>query len=63
MSKTEPNPGSAEAVANGCTCPVIDNRGGKGVPAGKDRAPLFWYNISCPVHGDAQLCTAYETAP
>lgn len=28
--KREPNPGSDEAIASGCTCPVIDNGHGRG---------------------------------
>jgi hypothetical protein len=45
---TAPNPGSTDAVAHGCTCPVIDNNHGKGVPS-KD-GPLFWITEGCPVH-------------
>lgn len=44
-----PNPGSWEALAKGCTCPVIDNHRGHGVPDGKG-ARLFWYTVGCPVH-------------
>jgi len=42
-----PTPGSPEAVAKGCTCPVIDNRYGKGVRS--DRAE-YWVNGGCPLH-------------
>ena len=52
---TKPNPGSPEAVAAGCTCPVIDNHHGKGVPAGKNGAPMFWHSERCPMHGRAAL--------
>lgn len=53
MSKPEePNPGSPEAIAKGCTYPVIDNHYGKGVPYGKDGTPLFWHSAKCPLHGD-----------
>jgi hypothetical protein len=44
----EPNPGSKEAIARGCTCPVIDNHHGKGIPS-KD-GPVFWYTVGCPIH-------------
>lgn len=44
----KPNPGSSEAVKQGCKCPVIDNRYGKGVRDGRDE---FWINGSCPLHG------------
>lgn len=42
-----PNPGSDEAVALGCTCPVLDN--GRGGGAWGDPG-LFWYSAGCPVH-------------
>ena len=41
-----PNPGSDEAIAQGCVCPVLDNAHGKGTGDG-----LFWVNEDCPVHG------------
>lgn len=46
-----PNPGSREAAAAGCTCPVIDNHHGKGFPApwgGPEK--LFVFAAGCPVH-------------
>lgn len=43
-----PNPCSPEAVRNGCTCPVLDNRGGKGVRNDRDE---FWIACQCPLHG------------
>jgi|WetSurMetagenome_2_1015567.scaffolds.fasta_scaffold400137_3 hypothetical protein len=44
-----PNPGSDEAIEQGCACPVLDNHHGKGVSLiGK---PLFWVNEECPLHG------------
>ena len=43
-----PNPGSAEAVAAGCICAVIDNHRGRGIPT-KD-GPTFWITEGCPVH-------------
>jgi hypothetical protein len=43
-----PTPGSPEAVAEGCKCPVIDNRYGRGVRDGSDE---FWFNLTCPLHG------------
>jgi len=46
-----PNPGSPEAIALGCICPVIDNGHGKGsgylLP---DGSPEFWYRTDCTVH-------------
>lgn len=41
-----PKPGSDEAVALGCTCPVLDNGRGKGRADGN-----FWVNGDCPLHG------------
>jgi hypothetical protein len=41
-------PGSDEAVKDGCTCPVIDNGRGRGVP-GPD-GPHFWISWDCPIH-------------
>ena len=40
-----PTPGSPEAVAQGCTCPVMDNGHGAG------RGGLFWTSGDCPLHG------------
>ena len=45
------NPGSPKAVAQGCTCPVMDNAHGQG--AGWPAAPgstTFWYTVGCPLH-------------
>lgn len=44
------NPGSDEAVQAGCTCPVIDNHYGKGVPS-VENLRVFWMNSECPIHG------------
>lgn len=44
---SRPNPGSAEAVAAGCTCPVIDNGRGRGSTYG---AGMFWITDGCPLH-------------
>jgi hypothetical protein len=43
-----PNPGSKEAIAIGCSCPVLDNNKGSGVPAGED--VYFWVRTDCPIH-------------
>ncbi len=46
---SEPRPGSSEAVARDCKCPVIDNHHGLGY--GGDGARFGWYvSESCPVH-------------
>lgn len=49
--KVTPNPGSYEALALGCRCPVLDNAHGEGVPYGGERS--WWINGECPLHGRA----------
>ena len=44
-----PNPGSDEAIEQGCLCPVLDNNHGLGVST-SDGQNLFWQSCSCPVH-------------
>ena len=47
----KPNPGSDEAIAQGCTCPVLDNGRGGGVWGGiKGGEQVFWITEGCPVH-------------
>jgi hypothetical protein len=43
-----PNPGSDEAIGRGCTCPMIDNHYGNGMPY-RD-GPRFWISGDCPLH-------------
>lgn len=43
------DPGSKSAINKGCTCPVIDNHHGKGIPM-SDGSPYFWINDTCPIH-------------
>lgn len=47
---TTPNPGSDEAIEQGCTCPVYDNARGKGIMGEEDFG--FWIDSSCPLHGN-----------
>jgi hypothetical protein len=56
---TIPNPGSDEALDAGCTCPVIDNNGGRGYYG---RPDVFVYNLSCPIHGVIKVTPVDETA-
>jgi hypothetical protein len=42
-----PNPGSPEAVAAGCICPVLDNNHGSFAPFADEG---WWLNGRCPVH-------------
>jgi len=58
-----PNPGSSEAIKQGCACPVLDNNHGHGFPTpgrglhAKDEngydehAISFWINGECQLHG------------
>lgn len=43
-----PNPGSPEAQAQGCNCPVLDNGRGKGYMG---QAGVFVMRPDCPLHG------------
>lgn len=51
LSASEPpKPGSAAAVEQGCTCPVIDNRHGEG--AWEFEGEMQWWMAEdCPLHG------------
>lgn len=44
-----PNPGSQAAIDEGCTCAVMDNHYGRGVPT-KSGSNIFWISGDCPVH-------------
>lgn len=44
------NPGSDEAIREGCTCPVLDNAHGRGF-TGPEGEQLFWMSEGCPLHG------------
>lgn len=49
-----PPPGSDEARAIGCTCPVLDNARGRGYLGGvrdKNGNIVFVWGMHCPVHG------------
>jgi hypothetical protein len=43
----KPHPGSDEAVAEGCQCPVLDNNHGRRAPYPPDG---WWITGGCPVH-------------
>ena len=66
MSDT-PNPGSEEALSQGCLCPVLDNGHGKGAWGGAvlddDGNPTFWINASCPLHGGKKCPTPTTSEP
>jgi len=45
-----PNPGSKEAIEQGCKCPIIDNHYGRGFQIGDDTTRHFWQSSDCPLH-------------
>lgn len=55
MADRKPTPGSAEARAIGCTCPVIDNHHGRGMPY--PDGPRFWVSGNCSVHKSPERVT------
>lgn len=46
----KPTPGSQEAVADGCVCPVMDNAHGRGARGSEGPNAVFWIAGDCPVH-------------
>lgn len=46
-----PNPGSDEAVKQGCLCPRMDNGFGRGVYQDDNGEWQFWINADCKLHG------------
>lgn len=58
------NPGSEEAVRQGCTCPILDNARGRGAYiSASTKKPVFWYDFGCPLHGkDGSLQGEMEDA-
>lgn len=60
-----PNPGSPEAIEQGCKCPRYDNCHGDGYSIDRATgAPMFVVREDCPLHGTAPLTSevvaAYE---
>jgi hypothetical protein len=56
MMSRDAAPGSPYAVAIGCTCPVVDNAGGKGCGQFDEQGePLFWVSDFCPLHSPGLL--------
>jgi hypothetical protein len=49
MNKNTPNPGTSEAIALGCECPVVDNHHGRGY-RGDAATYGFIKNTNCKVH-------------
>ena len=56
-----PNPGSDEAIDQGCTCAVLDNGRGKGCGMFDENGEsLFWLNANCPLHGSPMVSRPME---
>lgn len=52
MSKNKNNPGSKEAIKNGCLCPIYDNNHGNGLGYKDENGKeMFYINQDCPLHG------------
>lgn len=45
-----PNPGSVEAMDQGCICAVLDNAHGRGAWGTSGPDAVFWITDGCPVH-------------
>lgn len=58
--QTTPSPGSHEATERGCTCPVMDNAHGCGIPS-RD-GPGFLIAGDCPLHAPKELRDACRKA-
>ena len=56
-----PNPGSDDAVAQGCKCPVMDNCRGRGIPA--SGGVCFYYSDDCPMHGSGDFPGGRDPMP
>jgi len=56
LCSSTPEPGSFTAVSCGCTCPVMDNGHGRGIPWPRDddldpgEHPAYYVNEQCPLH-------------
>jgi len=50
----KPNPGSPEAVKQGCKCPILDNANGRGAYGSSGDDAVFWIAESCPLHANRE---------
>lgn len=46
-----PNPGSKEAITQGCNCPIMDNNHGVIPLAVIDGKEIWTWRLDCPLHG------------
>jgi len=54
-----PPPGSDEAIALSCTCPVIDNGHGRGYYG---QPGVYVYTVGCPVHAPSITTNFTDTS-
>lgn len=62
---TPPNPGSDEAITQGCRCPRMDNGYGRGYLGGMaddNGKPVFVVFGNCPMHGNPDNATGTRDA-
>lgn len=52
-------PGSDDAIAKGCTCPVLDNGRGRGAYQ-IGGVWQFWVSFDCPVHQGVEPITGKD---
>ena len=52
MSMNRFPPGSEQAVARSCICPVVDNKNGIGAYVDTDGNPVYWFSSECTMHGN-----------
>ena len=55
INKYPHNPGSDQAIKDGCKCPVMDNSYGRGSGYVDDEGnPQFWISADCPLHNSGK---------
>lgn len=58
-----PNPGSADALAAGCKCPVLDNNHGRFPVYTDDDGDHWWRAEGCPLHDLRCTCRTVPGRP
>jgi hypothetical protein len=56
----DPKPGSDEAIAQGCECPVMDNGHDRGYCQDENGEWIFVVNADCPLHGSPMVSRLME---
>lgn len=59
--RSELTPGSPLSEVHGCTCPVMDNAGGRGTVI-NDQV-MYWINGACPIHGKPEALPTLSPSP